>query len=318
MKKAIVTGATGFIGSVLVRKLLQENVEVLALGRKPQENIDSDRSALLSGAWYLQIDMCDIQSLPARAKEIGWYSGDSCVFYNLAWGGRINLSDLDVEAQLRNVDWADKAIRAAKMLGCSTFIHSGTMEEAFTAEYLDLDFHDENKYNRHVIYSVSKMISKNIIKLASRRENIKVIFAKNSHVMGPNDNKDSFLQVTLQKLISGDELIFSEGNQIFDVISVNDCAVAYVLVGQKGKHGCDYWIGSGHPRRLREYVEIMASMYNSGQPLQFGKLPYNDIALTQEDFSIEAIFRDTGFQPVQTYEDTVKELYNWLMKVAKA
>ena len=48
--------------------------------------------------------------------------------------------------------------------------------------------------------------------------------------MGPNDDKDSFLQVTLQKLIDNQELIFSSGEQLFDVISLEDCAYGYFLI----------------------------------------------------------------------------------------
>ena len=41
MKKAIVTGSTGFIGSALVRYLLGKGIKVLALGRKNPDKIDS-------------------------------------------------------------------------------------------------------------------------------------------------------------------------------------------------------------------------------------------------------------------------------------
>jgi nucleoside-diphosphate-sugar epimerase len=136
----------------------------------------------------------------------------------------------------------------------------------------------------------------------------------NSHVMGPNDDKDSFLQVTLQKLIDGDELIFSTGEQIFDVISSYDCALAYKLIGEKGKSHGEYWIGSGEARPLKEYVKIMASLYPSGQELQFGKFQYNDISLTLEDFSIQKLSEDTGFTPTMSYEKTVHQLYDWLTK----
>ena len=117
--------------------------------------------------------------------------------------------------------------------------------------------------------------------------------------MGPNDDKDSFLQVTLRKLINGDDYTFSTGEQMFDVISVNDCARAFRLIGEYGKAHKEYWVGSGQPRRLKEYVEIMFSLYPSEKELQFGKMPYNDISLMEEDFSIELLSQDTGYKPIQ-------------------
>jgi len=317
MNKAIVTGATGFIGSLFVKTLIDNNVSVLALGRKSKDEILGAKRELLANAEYLQIDMSDIKNLPQRLEECEWNSSGSCVFFNLAWGGDGNLSDLNVKAQLNNVEWSVDAYRVANKLNCEKFVHIGTMEEAFTNKYLRLDHHVNSEYNRHIIYSEAKIISKNMLKLESRKLKTSLIFANNSHVMGPNDSKDSFLQVTLQKLINKEPLVFSSGHQIFDVISVHDCAYAYYLIGEKGRPCGDYWVGSGEARALREYVEIMARLYPSNQELQFGKMPYNDISLQLEDFSIASLQADTGFKPRYTYEDTVHELHGKLVSGTK-
>ena len=314
MNQAIITGATGFIGSVVVSVLIKNNIKVLALGRKDLDDVSLYKRELLKGATYLKIDMSEVNLLPERISVIGWEVSDSCVFYNLAWGGQGKLSDLNIEAQLKNVSWSVSALIAAKELKCERFVHIGTMEEAFTSKYLDLDYHKNNECNRHVIYSVAKIISKNYLKLMSKSLNLDLLFATNSHVMGPADDKDSFLQMTLQKLIDGDELLFSEGNQIFDCISVDDIAQAYYKIGEKGLSGRDYWVGSGEPRKLKDYVQIMYDLYPSGKELQFGKFSYNDISLEYKDFSIDLLTKDTGFAPEKTYEQTVKELHNWLLK----
>ena len=68
MKSAIVTGATGFIGSWLVHELLNQNIEVLALGRKRLDEVDPHRRNLIQNAHYLQIDMSDMANLKSRIK----------------------------------------------------------------------------------------------------------------------------------------------------------------------------------------------------------------------------------------------------------
>jgi nucleoside-diphosphate-sugar epimerase len=314
MKSAIITGATGFIGSVLVQELLKKGIRVLALGRKSWEDVDPIRLQKSKNLTYLKVDMCEILSLPDLIKNNGWLKGeDDCVFYNFAWGGSSKLSDLDIEAQMKNVTWSANALSVAAEINCSKFIHVGTMEEAFTNKYLELDYHLNSEYNRHVIYSVAKLASRDVLKMMAFNLGVSLIIATNSHVMGPNDDKDSFLQVTLEKLLNDSELIFSTGEQIFDVISVLDCARAYCAIGEFGKSGSEYWIGSGKPRRLREYVEIMYRLYPSAREMQFGKFPYNDISLTKEDFNIDLLLNDTGFSHSQSYEDTVHELYQWLI-----
>lgn len=313
MKQAIVTGATGFIGAVFVETLLQNDVEVLALGRKDYSDLTVEKQRKLTGARYLQISMENIASLPDQIQKHGWVVGESCVFFNLAWGGDGRLSDLSIEAQLKNVSYSVNALNVAQAIRCRKFVHIGTMEEAFTRKYLNLDYTKNNEYNRHVVYSIAKITSKNALKMIADKERIDLIFANNSHVMGPGDDKDSFLQVTLTKLIERSELVFSSGEQFFDVISVKDCALAYLLIGQKGRACSDYWVGSGDPQRLRGYVERMYRLYPSGLEMQFGKLIYNDISLSKEDFSISRLVEDTGFKPTQTYEETVKELYGSLV-----
>lgn len=312
MKKAIVTGATGFIGSVFVEYLTQRSVSVLALGRKDIKDVSETRRRKLKDAQYLQIDMREIGSLKAEMDRIGWACGDACVFFHLAWGGVHKLSDLDVEAQLQNVAWSVNALQVSADIGCARFIQVGTMEEAFTYRYFELDHRHDKAYNRHVVYSAAKIAARYALTVKASELGMDFIYVLHSHVMAPDDDKDSFLQVTLRKLVEGEELIFSSGEQYFDVVSARDCALGYFLICEKGVPGSEYWVGSGDPRRLREYVERMYRLYPSAQPMQFGKLPYNDVVLSEADFSIAKLVADTGYEPTMTFEETVQELYGSL------
>jgi nucleoside-diphosphate-sugar epimerase len=313
LTSAIITGATGFIGSALVRELIRREIKVLALGRKTWFQIDRRRLNDSPYLTYLQLDMNAISDLPGEISLMNWQQTNDCVFFNFAWGGISKLSDLDVYAQMKNVVYSVNALMAASTLNCSRFIHVGTMEEAFAEHYLNLNHRVNKEYNRHVVYSIAKKVSREALKAYSNQLNIDLIIATNSHVMGPNDDKDSFLQVTLEKLINGEELAFSSGEQMFDVISLHDCVKAYIEIAQMGLTKNEYWIGSGKARKLREYVEIMYSLYPSKRELQFGKMPFNDISLGQSNFCIKKLLNDTSFKHDYTYEDTVHELYQWLI-----
>lgn len=317
MKKAIVTGATGFIGSAFVEYLLKKNIEVLALGRKEVDEISNERWLKIKHAKYLKLDMNKITLLGELIPKIDWDVGDDCVFFNLAWGGESGLSDLNVAAQLKNVVWSEAALEIASKIGCNRFIQVGTMEEAFTQKYLELDHRKDNEYNRHLIYSIAKIASKQALKIKASQFGIDFIYVLHSHVMGRDDDKNSFLQVTLQKLIRGDALIFSTGEQYFDVISMSDCSLGYYRICQKGIPGDEYWVGSGDPKRLREYVERMYNLFPSGVKMQFGKMPYNDIILDKEVFSIANLVEDTGYKPTETYEQTVQDLHDYLIESCK-
>ena len=261
----------------------------------------------------MPIKMEAIDSLKGSISQLDFDTSDSCIFFNLAWAGYDKLSDMSVSAQTRNVWWSANAFIVADSLSCAKFIHAGSMEELFATRYLELDHKREDKFNRHVIYGMCKDISKRYLRTIHARSGMDLIFTRNSHVMGPNDPKDSFLQVTLDKLINGGPLVFSTGEQMFDVISTYDCAKAYKLLGIYGCKDKDYWIGSGSPRSLRDYVEEMGSLYKSEEPMQFGALTYNDVSLDYEDFDISNLQTDTGFTVDKSFKEIVHSVAMGLM-----
>ena len=69
MKTAIISGATGFIGSKLACFLISKKVKVIALGRKDFEELNEQKAKLLNGAEYIKIDMQNIDKLPKILKN---------------------------------------------------------------------------------------------------------------------------------------------------------------------------------------------------------------------------------------------------------
>lgn len=307
MKTAIVSGASGFIGSALVDHLCRSGVNVIALGRRPLVDLMPARANLLREAEYVQLAMKDIKSLPEKVDHF-WDLTDECVFYNLAWGGRGKLSDMDVAAQLGNIVESVAAFETAEEVGCSQFVQVGSMEEEFAARYLKLDFVDSQMSNRHVIYANAKRLARLALDRLSEASKMEYNYVINSHIMGPHDDKDSFLQVTLQKMISGQELEFSSGRQIFDVVSIHDCVEAYRLVGMFGLDSRTYWVGSGNPKELRDYVVDMRDLAAPTRELYFGKMPFNDVVLEKNLFDTSALVIDTGFSPAWSFAEMVLEL----------
>ena len=110
MRKAIVTGSAGFIGASFVQFLVSKGVDVIALGRKALIDVPEKRQKKIEGATYISLDMKDIKDLSHKIDEIKWSAGEDCIFFNLAWGGESGLSDLNIEAQMKNVAWCVNAL----------------------------------------------------------------------------------------------------------------------------------------------------------------------------------------------------------------
>jgi nucleoside-diphosphate-sugar epimerase len=127
MNQAIVSGATGFIGSAFVEYLIQQGVMVLALGRKDPVDVQKPRWSKLQGSLYIKLCMSSIGDLQLHIENNKFEVGQDCIFFNLAWSGASKLSDLSIEAQLRNVSECVAALEMASKVGCCRFIQVGTM-----------------------------------------------------------------------------------------------------------------------------------------------------------------------------------------------
>lgn len=318
MKQAIITGATGFMGSRLARMLLANDYEVLALGRKDWDKVDKLRLKEHKNLSYLKLDMKDILSLPKELEkaslrdDFNFKLGRDCVFFHFAWGGKDCLSNLKPQEQYLNVSWALNSLKIASELKINRYIYFQTMEKAFAKAYLPLDYHLSDAFNRHVIYALAKKCAEDTLKGAAHLYDIDLLIATSSHITGANDYRDTFLKLTLQKLIDKKPIEMTSGEQTFDSVSSSDCARALINIALKGRKNAEYWIGSGKPRKLKEYVEIMAALYPSGEKIEFGKIKYSDVKLDKAVFSPEKLELDTGFKCKESFEKAIENLYEWL------
>ena len=117
---------------------------------------------------------------------------------------------------------------------------------------------------------------------------------------------------TIRKLIEGVKPSFTKGEQKWDYLYSEDAGRAFKLIGEKGKDGAVYCLGSGSARPLADYILMMRDAVNPDAELGLGDIPYGDKQVMCLCADIEALTRDTGWVPEMPFEQGIRNTVAWL------
>lgn len=305
MKKAIVTGANGFVGSAVVRELVQRGVQVTALDREGCSN-NLPKSRLVT---FLPLDLEDIALLKEKIDD-----RDGDVFYHFAWAGSAGPARADTALQLRNAQWTIDSLRAAKALGYRRFVAAGSIMEH---ETLAAAYTDGNKPGLGYIYGGGKLIAHVMSMSVAAELGIDLVWAEITNTYGVGELSPRFVNTTIRKIIHGEPLQFTSGTQNYDFVYIDDVARAFYLIGEKGKPFCEYLIGSSHGRPLREFILEMKEAVAPEREFLFGDVPFTGTNLPLEKFDCGKTERDTGFRAQISFGEGVRRTMEWLKEQEK-
>lgn len=122
MKKAVVTGANGFVGSALCRELSLREVEVIAVVRNQESDI-----ARIENLPRIRLVYCDLSNFKNLAEII--LDRDIDVLYHLAWIGSAGSLRGDVNTQLDNVRFSCDTVKACADMQCKRFVFASSIME---------------------------------------------------------------------------------------------------------------------------------------------------------------------------------------------
>ncbi|MCR5793660.1 MAG: NAD(P)-dependent oxidoreductase [Lachnospiraceae bacterium] len=303
MKRAVITGPTGAVGVALVQRLVKEKVEVLAVCRKGSKRIGNiPKDSLVQ---VLELNLDELDKLPKMAE--GTYD----VFYHLGWDGTFGNSRNNMDGQLKNIEYTLAAVKAAKALGCDAFVGAGSQ-----AEYGRV----EGKLNAGTPpfpengYGIAKLCAGQMSRILCEQYEMRHIWLRILSVYGPYDGANTMVMSVMRALMDGNKPKLTKGEQQWDYLYSKDAAKAIYLLGDKGKHGKIYCIGSGKTRPLIEYVEAIRNEVNPKGELQVGAVPYAPKQVMYLCADIEDLQKDTGFEPEYTFEEGIHETHEWMQQ----
>ncbi|MBR6147683.1 MAG: NAD(P)-dependent oxidoreductase [Lachnospiraceae bacterium] len=293
MKTVVVTGATGFIGARLVKELVSNGIDVIALVR------DIDKARIQLGS-----DITLIKYYSDEYHELSKKSPDIDVFYHLAWSGVAPERKNDRVVQVKNIDLAMEMLEYANALGVKRFIATGTVAEyTFCEDIMDVNA----KQTPNDLYGAAKTASHYMLETWARNIGMPFNWVVIPSTYGEGRKDNNILTYTIRTLLNSEKPSYGYLTQMWDFLYVGEVARALYLIGQKGSAGKTYAIGSGDYRPLKEYVEIIRDSIDPQLELGIGEIPSMSEKVFSSCVSIRELQKDTGFVPEVTFEEGIKK-----------
>lgn len=299
MRKVIITGPTGTIGSAMCDLLTRNKINVYAICRKGSKNI-----ANLVTSPYLHIIECDISSLLSLEGKI---PSNVDAFYHLAWNGTIGDARNLIDIQLSNVKYSIDAVTLAKNLNSKVFIGAGSQ-----AEYGIFNEPADEKVptKPFTLYGAAKLSAGNLTRVYAKSLGLKHIWARIFSVYGPNDDEKTLISYVINKLKSDKIPEVTECNQIWDYLYSYDAAKALLLLADKGMDGKIYSVGSGQKVKLKHYADAIKNIINPNISINFGAKKYSPNQVMFLSANIDDLVKDTGFHPRYSFTEGIAEILN--------
>ena len=299
MKKAIVTGANGFVGGATLRELLINGYEVWAVGHQDHFSNVPENDAVHKVS-------CDLEEMTVLPEKIP--AGEYDLFYHFAWAGSAGPERADTALQLNNVQWTVDALRAAKELGCRRFVCAGSIVEH---ETMAAAYTQGNRPGMGYIYGSGKLAAHTMCMSVAANIGIELVWPEITNAYGIGERSPRLVNTTIQKCIRGEVPQFTAGTQNYDFVYIDDVARAFRLIGERGKPFHEYLIGSSSARPLRQFLEEMQQAIAPELTFAFGDVPFTGVDLPLAAFDCKETERDTGFRAQVGFADGCKRTMLW-------
>lgn len=283
MEYVIVTGANGFIGKTLVNALLEKSYHVVALDIRFDDVLADDNRVTCVNVMNKEV--------AALAEEIP-HQEYRC-FFHLAWAGTSGPARADYAVQLSNVKLACDYIKLCSEIGCKRVVYASSINEMETYEYLQSD---DIEPAGGYIYGTGKLAAHLMGETVAKLNGIEFIPVIITNIYGVGEKSARMIYTSINKLVHKEHCSFTAGHQTYDFIYITDAINSIIAVAEKGKAFNRYYIGSGEPKPLREFLLEMRDIVDPEAELGLGDIPFKGVDISYDQFDLKKVERDTGYQ----------------------
>lgn len=328
--KILVTGGAGFIGSALIRHIINHtshevvNVDKLTYAGHLESLEEISNSERYS---FEKVDICDSKEIKRIFQQ---YKPDAIM--HLAAESHVDRSiDGSAEFIRTNIVGTHTLLEESKEYWKSLegeskkkfrFLHIST-DEVYGALGDTGFFTEDTPYDPRSPYSSSKASSDHLVMAWNHTYGLPTMITNCSNNYGPYQFPEKLIPVVILKALQGKEIpVYGKGDNVRDWLYVNDHAKALLTVLTNGKPGETYNVGGHNEKKNIDVVNTICSTLDKLSPKPSGESYKSQITFVTDrpghDFryAIDAskIDKELGWKPQETFETGMLKTIQWYIE----
>jgi len=295
-KNVVITGATGFIGHHLARKLSDDGKSVILLVRDTNRVDESN----LKGNFRIVNTSIDFKELLA---SLGGFEIEGVI--HLASQYIKDHSPNDINGLVdSNITFGSQIIEAAISLGANWFINVGSIWQHFmNAEARAVNF-----------YAATKNAFDSILDYYSDTSGIKAVSLYIGDTYGPHDHRAKILNLWREATVNGKPVNMSPGHQEINILHVDDVVSGILRIVEMASEDdltpqkrSKFYLGPEKTITLREIADIFSRETGMNPVFNWGALPYRPREVMQPEVPF---LLPPGWKPRVSLDRGIKETFS--------
>ncbi|MFS0710730.1 dTDP-glucose 4,6-dehydratase [Brevundimonas phoenicis] len=328
--RILVTGGAGFIGSALVRRLIEQTThEVLVFDKLTYAGVLTSLDPVASSDRYsfVHADICDTNAVAKALREfqpqiVAHLAAESHVDRSIDGPGAFVHTNLVGTFVMLNQSlnyWRDLPDTEKAAF---RFHHIST-DEVFGSLGDEGFFTETTAYDPRSPYSASKAGSDHLVRAWGHTYGLPILVTNCSNNYGPYHFPEKLIPLIIIRALNNESLpVYGDGSNVRDWLFVDDHARALQAVFERGTPGETYNVGGNAEQKNIDVVRVICAILDEARPRADGKSYLDQITYVADRpghdhrYAIDAskIRDELGWMPSVTFEEGMQRTVRWYLE----
>jgi len=263
-RKALITGATGYVGAKLCQRLLTDGWQVAVLVRETGRPLAATLESAVNAHKYDGSTQSVMNAVAVEKPDV--------VFHLASLFIAEHRSDQVTDLINSNLLFATQLAEACARAGVKCFINTGTTWQHYRSDV----------YDPACLYAATKQAFEDILDFYADAFNMRIVTLKLFDTYGPDDPRPKLINLLVRAIKTGEILGMSPGEQVLDLVHIDDVTHAFVVSAEQlikansfASH-VRYAVASGNPVSVRQLVALLKEISGRSIDVTFGARPYRE------------------------------------------